>query len=245
MEEMSQDKASLTVVAMSVDCPTCAAKAEEAAAASAMSTGGNGGAAGAACCADGGAGGAAGDPCCADGAASESGAGARVGAGENDGQWHPKLIAFCCYYCAYSAADLAGSMRLQYSPDIRVIEMPCSGKTDVALILEAFEQGADGVYVAGCLEGDCHFLKGNFRAKKRVNALKKLLDQVGVGGERVEFFNLAGSMGPRFAEIANEMTERILKLGPSPVKTARQAPEGGATAAGAPIAQTNSEVGAK
>lgn len=132
--------------------------------------------------------------------------------------FEPKIVAFCCHYCAYSAADLAGSMRLQYAPNIRVVEMPCSGTIDARVILAAFEDGADGVYVAGCLEGDCHFLKGNFRAKKRVHHVKKLLDDIGLGGERLEFYNLSAAMGPRFAEIANEMTERIRNLGPSPLK---------------------------
>jgi len=138
----------------------------------------------------------------------------------NRESFYPKIIAFCCYYCAYSAADLAGSLRLQYPPTVRMIEQPCSGKVDIRLLLQAFEDGADGVYVAGCMEGDCHFLKGNIRAKKRVNAAKIILDKVGVGGERLEMFNLSGSMGPRFAEIANEMTERILRLGPNPLNTA-------------------------
>ncbi|KKM09180.1 heterodisulfide reductase subunit MvhD [Clostridiales bacterium PH28_bin88] len=132
-------------------------------------------------------------------------------------EFQPKIVAFCCYYCAYSAADLAGSMRLQYPPNIRLVEMPCSGKTDVRVLLEAFENGADGVYVAGCMEGDCHFLKGNIMAKRRVKALKKLLDEIGIGGERVEMFNLSSAMGPRFAEIAREFTERIRGLGPSPL----------------------------
>lgn len=131
--------------------------------------------------------------------------------------FEPKIVAFCCHYCAYSAADLAGSMRLQYSPNIRVVEMTCSGNIDHRVLLNAFEQGADGVYVAGCLEGDCHFLKGNFRAKKRVQAVKKLLDEIGFGSQRLEFYNLSAAMGPRFAEIANEMTERIRQLGPSPL----------------------------
>ncbi|HWJ03454.1 MAG TPA: hydrogenase iron-sulfur subunit [Verrucomicrobiae bacterium] len=139
----------------------------------------------------------------------------------------PKIVAFCCYYCAYSAADLAGSLRLQYPPTVRMIEQPCSGKVDIRLLLQAFEEGADGVYVAGCLEGDCHFLKGNIRAKKRVNAAKKILDQIGIGGERLEMFNLSGSMGPRFAEIAAEMTERILRLGPSQLNLARKSGNSG------------------
>ncbi len=132
-------------------------------------------------------------------------------------EWTPKIVAFCCYYCAYSAADLAGSMRLQYPPNIRVVELPCTGKVDVGVLLAALEAGADGVYVAGCLEGDCHFLKGNFRAKQRVAYAKRLLEEIGLEPERLEMYNLSGSMGPRFAEIAQEMTERITKLGPSPL----------------------------
>ncbi|SHF46029.1 F420-non-reducing hydrogenase subunit D [Desulfofundulus australicus DSM 11792] len=109
-------------------------------------------------------------------------------------------------------------MRLQYSSNIRIIEMPCSGTIDHRVLLQAFEDGADGVFVAGCMEGDCHFQKGNYRAKKRVNAVKKLLDEIGLGGDRLEMYNLSAAMGPRFAEIANEMTERIRQLGPSPLR---------------------------
>ncbi len=132
--------------------------------------------------------------------------------------FEPKIVAFCCYYCAYSAADLAGSLRLQYPANIRVIEMPCSGKTDIRVLLQAFEEGADGVCVLGCMEGDCHFLKGNFRAKHRVEQAKKILDDTGIGGERLEMYNLSAAMGPRFAEIAREFTDRIRQLGPSPLK---------------------------
>lgn len=132
--------------------------------------------------------------------------------------FEPKIVAFCCYYCAYTAADLAGTMRLQYPPNIRLVEMPCSGKIDPQVVLAAFQAGADGVYVAGCMEGDCHFLKGNLRAKKRVARVKGLLDEIGLGGERLEMFNLSSSDGPRFAQIATEMTERIRRLGPSPLR---------------------------
>jgi len=135
-------------------------------------------------------------------------------------EFEPKIVAFCCYFCAYSAADLAGSMRIQYPANIRMIELPCSGKIEHNLILTAFEEGADGVYVTGCMEGDCHFLKGNIRARKRVEYVKKLLDELGIGGERLEMYNLSGSMGPRFAEVAHEMTDRIRKLGPNPLNQA-------------------------
>ncbi|HHY93955.1 MAG TPA: hydrogenase iron-sulfur subunit [Firmicutes bacterium] len=132
--------------------------------------------------------------------------------------FEPKIVAFCCYYCAYSAADLAGSMRLQYPPNVRLIEVPCSGRVDPALLLRALEEGADGVYVAGCMEGDCHFQRGNIRAKRRAQAVKKLLEQVGWEPERVEMYNVPASDGARFAQIAREFTERIRNLGPNPVR---------------------------
>jgi coenzyme F420-reducing hydrogenase delta subunit len=95
--------------------------------------------------------------------------------------------------------------------------MTCTGNIDHRVLLNAFEEGADGVFVAGCLEGDCHFQRGNLRAKKRVNAVKKLMDEIGLGGERLEMYNLSSAQGARFAEIANEMTERIRNLGPNPL----------------------------
>jgi F420-non-reducing hydrogenase iron-sulfur subunit len=111
-------------------------------------------------------------------------------------------------------------MRLQYPETIRIIKVPCTGKVDIIHILRSFEKGADGVYVAGCLEGDCRFEIGNLRARKRVEEAKKILDSVGIGGERVQMYNLSSSDGPRFAEIADEMTEKILSLGPNPIKLA-------------------------
>ncbi|SFH42014.1 F420-non-reducing hydrogenase subunit D [Desulfotomaculum arcticum] len=118
-------------------------------------------------------------------------------------------------------------MRLQYAPNVRIIEMPCSGTIEHRVLLKTIEDGADGVIVAGCMEGDCHFLKGNIRAKKRVHQVKKILDEIGFGSERLEFYNLPASDGQRFAAIVNEMTDRVLQLGPSPLnKNAKK--EGGA-----------------
>lgn len=130
----------------------------------------------------------------------------------------PRIIAFCCQYCAYAAADLAGVMRLKYSPSIRIVLVPCTGRVDVIHLLRAIEDGADGVYVAGCLEGGCHFVEGNFKAKRRVMFVKNLLSEIGIEEERIEMFNLSAADGSRFAEIANEMTERIKALGPSPLR---------------------------
>ncbi|MEE9151529.1 MAG: hydrogenase iron-sulfur subunit [Thermoplasmata archaeon] len=128
----------------------------------------------------------------------------------------PKIVAFCCHYCSYAAADLAGSMRLQYPTNINILKIPCTGKVDIVYLLRAFLEGADGVIVAGCEEGSCHFINGNIKAKKKVNYTKKILDEVGIGGERLEMYNLSAAMGQRFADLTKEMTERIKKLGPTP-----------------------------
>jgi len=111
-------------------------------------------------------------------------------------------------------------MRLQYPPNVRIIEVPCTGKVDIIHLLQAFEYGADGVIVVGCIEGDCHYSVGNLYAKTRVKRAKEILDKVGLGGERVAMFNLSSGMGGRFAEIINEMTNKILELGPNPVRGA-------------------------
>jgi coenzyme F420-reducing hydrogenase delta subunit len=137
--------------------------------------------------------------------------------------FEPKIVAFCCNFCAFAAADLAGAMRLQYPPNVRIIRLPCTGKVDALHLLKAFEGGADGVFVAGCLEGECHYLEGNLRARKRVAYVKRLLAEVGIEAERIEMFNLSSAMGGRFAEIAEEMTARIRKLGPSTVSRWKEA----------------------
>jgi len=117
-------------------------------------------------------------------------------------------------------------MRLSYPTNVRIVKLPCSGRVDIIHLMKAFEGGADGVLVAGCLEGDCHYQLGNLRARKRVAYVSKLLDQIGIGGERVVMYNLSAGQGPRFAEIAREMTERVKALGPNPIKRfTRQAPE--------------------
>jgi coenzyme F420-reducing hydrogenase delta subunit len=135
----------------------------------------------------------------------------------NEG-FEPEIIVFACHYCAYAAADLAGSMRLQYPTNIRMIKLPCTGKLEVIHLLRALEAGADGVYAAGCLEGECHYLKGNLWAKKRVGYVKKLLEEIGVDPGRVEMYNMSSAMGPQFAETARSFTARIRGLGPNPVR---------------------------
>ena len=111
-------------------------------------------------------------------------------------------------------------MRLNYPTSVKIIRVPCTGKVDALHIMRAFEKGADGVYLVGCREGDCHFERGNFRAKARVDQLRKMLDTLGVGGDRLRMYHLSSSDGPMFARYAEEMHKRILELGPSPVHLA-------------------------
>ena len=129
------------------------------------------------------------------------------------------IIAFCCHYCAYAAADLAGSLRIQYPASVKTVKLPCTGKLDVQLVLDAFERGADGVMVAGCMEGDCHYQQGNFNAKRRVNYAKSLLRQIGLEPDRVRMFNMSSAIGRQWAEAVTEMDSQIRALGPSPLRS--------------------------
>ena len=112
-------------------------------------------------------------------------------------------------------------MRLNYPPNIKIVRVPCTGKVDVIHILRALEKGADGACVIGCLEGECHYNSGNLMAKRRVEQARKILDTIGIGGERARMFNLSSSEGPRFAQYATEITEKIKELGPNPVRMAK------------------------
>lgn len=134
--------------------------------------------------------------------------------------FEPVIVAFCCHYCAYTAADMAGSQRLPYPANVKIVQVPCSGKVDALHLVKAFEKGADGVYVAGCLVGDCHFKKGNERAARRIEYVKKYLEEIGIESERLEMVNMSAGMGHRFAQVATEMTEKIRKIGPSPIRLA-------------------------
>jgi len=135
--------------------------------------------------------------------------------------FEPRILALCCHYCAYAAGDLAGTMRAQYPPNVRVLRLPCTGKVDIGYILEAFERGIDGVVVAGCLEGGCHFQEGNLRARKRVGLVRELMAESGLEPERLEMFNLSSAQGQTFADIMEMMTGRIKDLGPSPLRKER------------------------
>jgi F420-non-reducing hydrogenase iron-sulfur subunit len=136
-------------------------------------------------------------------------------------EFSPTILVLACHYCAYAAADLAGSMRIQYPASVRLLRLPCTGKVEPAYVMRAFENGADGVIVAGCLEGGCHFQEGNLRARRRVEGLHELMREIGILPERLQMFNLSSAQGHRFAEVVTEMHERIRELGPSPIQIAR------------------------
>ena len=138
--------------------------------------------------------------------------------------FRPELTAFTCIYCGYMAADTAGSLRLEYPANVKLVRLPCTGKTDIQYLLDAFDQGADGVYIVACSLGNCHHVRGNERGRARVERAKKILENVGIEPERLEMFFVSGGMGATFAEIAREMTERIRRLGPSPVKHGEKVP---------------------
>jgi coenzyme F420-reducing hydrogenase delta subunit len=133
-------------------------------------------------------------------------------------RWDPEIIAFCCDYCAHSAAALAGSERMQYPAGVRIISTPCTGKLETEHILEAFEKGIDGVLIVGCREGDCHFVEGNLRAHKRTDRIRSILQEIGLGAERLKMVNLTDTMASAFVQHMREAVETIRTLGPNPLR---------------------------
>ena len=136
----------------------------------------------------------------------------------SDKSFEPEITAFYCLYCGYMAADTAGALGIQYPANVKFVRLPCTGKTDIRYLLEAFEQGADGVYVVACPVGNCHHVRGNERGRARVKRARKILDEVGLDGERLDMFFMSGSQAHAFAIAAKTMTDRIRALGPSPLK---------------------------
>ncbi len=128
-------------------------------------------------------------------------------------KFDPKIITFACNWCSYAGADLAGTSRLKYPPNIRIIRVMCSGMVNPAWILRAFRQGADGVVIAGCHPGDCHYMVGNYYAKKRYVLLKELLNFIGFDDERVKLLWASASEGKKFADEMTDFTEKIRELG--------------------------------
>ena len=133
--------------------------------------------------------------------------------------FEPNIIGFVCNWCTYAGADLAGSSRYSYPPNVKLIRLMCSGRVDPAFILETFARGADGVFVGGChIPSDCHYQQGNFKALKRVTMLKKLISEMGLEPDRLEIFWISASEGKKFSEVMTSFTERIKKFGPNPIK---------------------------
>jgi F420-non-reducing hydrogenase iron-sulfur subunit len=136
--------------------------------------------------------------------------------------FEPQIVAFCCRHCAYAAADLAGSTRLSYPTSLKILELPCTGRADMLQMLRTLEEGADGVLVAGCLPGTCHYMKGNLHARQRVDYVRGLLPDIGLDSERVRMVNVSAAMGGLFAELAAEFAETVKTLGPNPAAGGRR-----------------------
>ncbi len=126
-----------------------------------------------------------------------------------------KIVAFLCNWCSYGAADLAGVSRMQYPTDIRVIRVPCSGRIDAKLILSAFREGADGVWISGCHPGECHYIEGNYYARRKFLLMGNLLEYMGIDKRRLHFSWISSAEATKFAKVAREVAETIVPLGPN------------------------------
>jgi F420-non-reducing hydrogenase iron-sulfur subunit len=135
-----------------------------------------------------------------------------------EGGFHPEVVTFCCRHCSYAAADLAGGMRLPYPSAVKIVELPCTGRIDIVNVLHAFEDGADGVLIAGCQSGSCHYLRGNLYARQRLDYIQALLKEIGLEPQRARMINISAAMGAQFAELAGEHVETVRALGPSPLR---------------------------
>ena len=142
-----------------------------------------------------------------------------------DAIWEPRILAFLCNWCSYAGADLAGTSRLQYPPNVRVIRLPCSGRVNPIYIVEALRQGADGVLVSGCHPGDCHYLAGNYFARRRFAMLQRHLEYLGIEKGRVQFSWVSASEASRFAEVVTKVTDDVRRLGPNRRLRITMAPE--------------------
>lgn len=128
--------------------------------------------------------------------------------------WEPKILGLLCNWCSYLGADLAGTSRMKYAPNIRIVRLMCSGRTEPSFVLSALRNGADGVLIAGCHPGDCHYVDGNLKVQRRVPLLKKMMEQMGIEPERVRLAWISAAEAPDFVRLANEFTEEIRSLGP-------------------------------
>jgi F420-non-reducing hydrogenase iron-sulfur subunit len=133
-------------------------------------------------------------------------------------EFEPNIIGFLCNWCSYAGADLAGTSRLKYPPNIKSIRVMCSGRVDPVFILEALKKGADGILVAGCHPGDCHYQSGNYKTNRRIKLVKKLLEDLGIEPGRVRFEYISASEGQKFAQVVTDFVAELKKLGPNPLK---------------------------
>ncbi len=145
-------------------------------------------------------------------------------------EFEPNILGILCNWCTYAGADLAGTARTQYPPNVRVIRVMCTGRLDPAFILKALSTGADGVLVSGCHIGDCHYLAGNFKARRRVALTRKLIEEYGYDRERLRMTFVSASEGALWAEVVQDMVNTIKKLGPNPLKQASAPGQEGVTA---------------
>ena len=137
------------------------------------------------------------------------------------GEFQPRIVGFLCNWCSYAGADMAGTSRMSYPPNIRIIRVPCSGRVDPLLIVKAFQQGADGVLVAGCHPGDCHYIEGNYYTRRRFALLHPFLDYLGIEKERFRVEWVSASEGKRFSQVVSSFTEELIRLGPREIAPER------------------------
>jgi coenzyme F420-reducing hydrogenase delta subunit len=133
-------------------------------------------------------------------------------------EFTPDITLFTCIYCGYMAADTAGALRIEYPANVKIIRLPCTGKADIQYLLEAFDEGADGVMIVACSLGNCHHERGNERAQARVQRAQQILERVGLEPERLSIHFVSGGMGATFAQNIEEMVDRLKRLGPNPIK---------------------------
>ena len=132
-----------------------------------------------------------------------------------ESSFEPLIVAFCCNWCSYAGADLAGTGRMAYPANVRIIRVPCSGRVNPSFIIRAFQRGADAVIVAGCHPGDCHYHSGNFYTRRRLSVFKRLLEYLGIEPERFQVRWISGSEGGKFAQVMTDLTVKIRTLGPN------------------------------
>ena len=133
-------------------------------------------------------------------------------------EYNPKIMAFLCKWCSYTGADLAGTSRIEYKPNVHVIRVMCSGRIEPTFVLKAFRKGADGVLICGCHPGDCHYQEGNYKCLRRYHLLQKYIQQMGIESERLKLEWISASEGKQYAELINSFTQTITELGPCHVK---------------------------